>query len=81
MQHTLLQVALVTPSDSKRFDALQTALSRPAPPEFPVVSGPPCIDISMDICSCPVLSIKVATAPSLRMHCLTGVGVHFSPLP
>jgi hypothetical protein len=31
------QVALVTPGDSKRFDALQTALSRPAPPEFPVV--------------------------------------------
>lgn len=33
----LLQVALVTPGDAKRFDALQAALNRPAPPEFPVV--------------------------------------------
>lgn len=37
-------VALVTPSESRRWDALQTALDRPAVPEFPVVSSPHLLD-------------------------------------
>ncbi len=33
-----IAVAMVTPADSRRYDALLKALGRPAPPEFPVVS-------------------------------------------